>query len=93
MGGGGMGGGGMGGGGARPHRGRGQGSAGGTGGNATALSAERAAEVKSALERAFSILDPTQQDAARKLLATHDVDVDTGSSAPAEPAPASENEP
>jgi hypothetical protein len=84
MGGAGMGGGGMGGGG-RPHRNRGQGGGSGSAGGASLhdkdLSAARAAEVKSSLERAFELLDPTQQDAARKILAAHDVDLDAGSSA------------
>jgi hypothetical protein len=81
----GMRGGGMGGGGSRPHRNRGQGSASGSGAGGASvarLTDERAAEVKDALARAFALLDAGQQDAAKKLLAAHDVDVETGSTAP-----------
>jgi hypothetical protein len=41
--------------------------------------------VRDALQRAFALLDPAQQDAARKVLAAHDVDLDVGAKAPATP--------
>jgi hypothetical protein len=81
----GMRGGGMGGGG-RPHRSHAQGSGAGGGAGVARIDNERAAEVKDALQRAFAILDDAQQTAAKKLLADHDVDVDTGDIAPASAA-------
>ena len=91
----------MGGGGSRPHRNRGgQGSGSGSGGpsphagDVARLTNERASEVKDALARAFAILDPTQQTAAKKLLADHDVDVETGSTAtPSSSSPPASGEP
>jgi hypothetical protein len=96
MGGGGMGGGGPSGGGAsggrHRHRGGGAGSdAPASGGAAAANRAadERSADVKLALQRAFEVLDPPQQEQAKKVLAAHDVDLDVGA-APA-PAPAGDD--
>jgi len=95
----GTGGGGMSGG-SRPHRNRGgQGSGSGSGGpsphagDVARLSNQRSAEVKDALTRAFAILDDTQQTAAKKLLADHDVDVETGSAPPPPSPAASDGEP
>ena len=43
------------------------------------LTEQRRADVKNALAKAFTILDATQQTAAKKLLQDHDVDLDEGS--------------
>jgi len=49
------------------------------------LTQERRADVKDALTRAFGILDPAQQPAAKKILEDHDVDVDDSGSPPRTP--------
>jgi hypothetical protein len=89
---GGMGGGSMGGssGGHRHRRGGGTGSGSGTSpqvaAGANRLAEQRAGDVREALKRAFALLDATQQAAATKVLAAHDVDLDadvTGTALPA----------
>jgi hypothetical protein len=98
MGGGAMGGGGMAGSG-RQRRGGGAGSGSGSGApgprsaDLARLTDQRQAEVKDALARAFAILDPEQRDAATRLLAAHDVDTESGSTAASPSAPTSEPEP
>lgn len=89
------GGGGMGGGGGGRHHRNGGGSGSGApspSGAAIAnkLSDRRSADVKDALERAFAVLDPGQQAAAKKVLADHDVDVDVNAAPPQLPAPAND---
>jgi hypothetical protein len=90
-GGGGMGGGASGGGG-RHHRGGGGAGSGAASPSGAAiankLSDQRSADVKDALERAFAVLDPGQQAAAKQVLANHDVDVDVTVAPPQLPAPA-----
>jgi hypothetical protein len=54
------------------------------------LSDQRATEVKDALARASALMNASQQDAAKKLLAEHDVDVETGSTAPRTAVPSEE---
>jgi hypothetical protein len=85
--GGGFGGGGMGG--SRGHhRGSATGSATGPAraGAVDRWTEQRAEDVRDAIRRAFAVLDAPQQQAATKLLADHDIDVDTG-------GPASTGEP
>jgi hypothetical protein len=48
----------------------------------THIDQERSATVRDALQQAFALLDATQQTAARKLLAEHDVDVDAAIAPP-----------
>jgi hypothetical protein len=86
-GGGGMASGGAMGGGGRHHR-QGAGSASGSAAprpDLARLTDQRNAEVKDSLTRAFAVLDEPQRDQARSLLAAHDVDIETGSTA--SPAP------
>ncbi len=96
MGGGGMGGGGMGGGGGggggRGGGGHHRGSGAGSGSPANAanvgkLTEERANDVRDALHRVFDLLDPNQQETAKKVLAAHDVDLDTGATVAAPTPP------
>ncbi len=86
MGGGGMGGGGGGGGGGGRHRGSGAGAGSGAraanAANVDKLTEQRTADVRDALHRAFDLLDPHQQETAKKVLAAHDVDLDTGATPP-----------
>ena len=93
---GGMGGGGMGGnpgaGSSGGHHRRGNGSGSGSGAPSNSamvgkLVDERNADVKDALERAFALLDPSQQTSAKKVLTDHDVDVDINVGPPALPPP------
>jgi hypothetical protein len=63
----------------RGKRGAGAGSGSASPGHAAdigRLTEERVGDVKAALQRAFALLDPDQQVAARQLLASHGVDVD-----------------
>jgi hypothetical protein len=93
-GGGGMGGGASGGGGRHHRGGGGAGSASPSGAAiANKLSDQRSADVKDALERAFAVLEPGQQAAAKKVLADHDVDVDVNVAPPQLPAPGGDSEP
>ena len=45
-------------------------------GDTSRLTSERNDEVRDALKRAFALLDADQQDAARKLLADRDIEVE-----------------
>jgi hypothetical protein len=82
----GMGGARSGGSGRRHHAGSGSGSGSGSAAPAASgrLTEQRTSEVKDALGRAFALLDPTQQAAAKQILADRDIDVDAPASAPAE---------
>jgi hypothetical protein len=73
----------MGGGGRHRRGGGGQGSGSGSAGgalsaNMSRLTEARAADVRDALQRAMVVLDPGQQEAAKKLLDDRGVDVDAG---------------
>jgi hypothetical protein len=62
--------------------------------DAGAVGQERAADVREAFHRAFSVLDPEQQRRAHQLLADHDIDVDTsGSAVPGERSSSEPTEP
>ena len=71
------------------HRGGGAGSGSGSAApaNATAdrLTEQRADDVRDAIHRAMALLQPAQQQAATKVLADHDIDVDAGRPDPTEP--------
>jgi hypothetical protein len=69
--------GGMGGGHSR-HRGSGSGSAAPAGTAVNGLTEQRADDVRDALRRAMELLEPAQQQAATRVLADHDIDVDSG---------------
>ena len=80
------------GGGGHHHHGGGAGAGSGSGAPSNSamvskLVDERTADVKDALERAFALLEPTQQIGAKKVLTDHDVDVDINVGPPALPPP------
>ena len=54
------------------------------------LTEQRRADVRDALQRAFALFNPAQQQIARRILDDHGVDLDTGQS---EAAPAEGTEP